>query len=131
MFIDFKGILQHFKFENWRIRFLMSRTGHIFSSAKSCLTIHSWSWSSPAHAVVMSYGQFIWSGHHQWKCIKTLFYPSILFLLALPLHCQCQWRLPLTELITELRTNSKWEHGFIFYVCQNVACQVFLPCEKT
>ena len=26
---DFKGILQHFKFENWRIRFLMSRTGHI------------------------------------------------------------------------------------------------------
>ena len=27
MFFDFKGILQHFKFENWRIRYLMSRTG--------------------------------------------------------------------------------------------------------
>ena len=26
-FFDFKGILQHFKFENWRIPFLMSRTG--------------------------------------------------------------------------------------------------------
>ena len=29
MFFDFKDILQHFKFVNWRIRFLMSRTGYM------------------------------------------------------------------------------------------------------
>ena len=28
MFFYFKDILQHFKFVNWRIRFLMSRTGY-------------------------------------------------------------------------------------------------------
>ena len=28
-FFDFKDILQHFKFVNWRIRFLMSRTGYL------------------------------------------------------------------------------------------------------
>ena len=28
MFFDFEDILQHFKFVNWRIRFLMSRTGY-------------------------------------------------------------------------------------------------------
>ena len=27
--LGIRGILQHFKFENWRIQFLMSRTGHM------------------------------------------------------------------------------------------------------
>ena len=30
LFFYFKDILQHFEFVNWRIRFLMSRTGYEF-----------------------------------------------------------------------------------------------------
>ena len=41
MFFDFKGILQHFEFENWRIRFLMSRTGHIYCGFSCDRDIHA------------------------------------------------------------------------------------------
>ena len=38
MFFDFKDILQHFKFLNWRIRFLISRTGYYFRKYSNKMT---------------------------------------------------------------------------------------------
>ena len=42
MFFYFKDILQHFKFVNWRIRFLMSRTGNnLFRAPSDCFQFYT------------------------------------------------------------------------------------------